>query len=340
MNALTTNQPQSLTAMLKLSDEALFSAPMLSHALSLLEHEAGHIVPDVDSEEGRKEINKLSRAIGGAIKRLDDRRATYVAELKRRPAEIDRVFRESFRVPAEAFKARVRRPLDEWDEAQRQAEEETDRLLAELNAPIESGTASQAIAARLDATLNLDLPDWLSESQRAALAAAMGNAIPRLDAAYKAAIAAEEQAREIERLRQVEREAELMRAREQAAAVARAEAIAAADQRAREAAAQAEAELKRQEQARQDAERRALEAEAASQARADAAAQAERERIAAEQVREQQGLAKRTADREHQATIHREIVADLCEVGYTESAAKALVSMIAKGRIAHVRIAY
>jgi hypothetical protein len=326
--------------MLKLGDEALFSAPMLSHALALLEHEAGHIVPDVDSAEGRKEINKLSRAIGGAIKRLDERRATFVAELKRRPGEIDRVFRETFRVPAEEFKARVRRPLDEWDEAQREAEEETNRLLAELNAPVESGTASQAIAARLDATINLDLPDWLSESQRAALAAAMGNAITRLDAAHKAAVLAEEQARELERLRQVEREAELMRAREQAAATARAEAIAAADQRAREAAAQAEAELKRQERARLEAEQRARDAVANAQAQAAAAAQAERARIAAEQVREQAVLAERTADREHQATIHREIVADLCEIGYPELAAKALVSLIAKRRIVHLRIEY
>lgn len=217
--------------------------------------------------------------------------------------------------------------VDEY--ASRLAQESEQDSQSEESDPLFDVIDQLPLAARV--------PDGL---QRAALAAAMSNAIPRLDAAHKAAIAAEEQAREIERLRQVEREAELMRAREQAATVARAEATAAADQRAREAAAQAEAELMRQERARLEAEQRARDAVANAQAQAAAAAQAERARIAAEQEREQQDLAERTVDREHQATIHREIVADLCEIGYTELAAKALVSLIAKRRIVHLRIEY
>lgn len=240
MHALTTTQPTTLSMVMDLTDEALFAAPMLARALALLEAEAGPLVADVDTDDGRKEINRLARAVGGAIKRLDERRAAFVAELKRRPAEIDRQFRETFRTPAEALKERIRKPLDDWAEALRQADEETARLLADLNAPIEAGTSVRAIAERLDATMNLDLPDWLSETQRAAVTAAMQQAIPRLEAAHAAAFQAAAQAAELERLRQVEREMELLRAREQAAAQARADAeAAAAAERERLAAAQA-----------------------------------------------------------------------------------------------------
>ena len=351
MNELGVSKPTSLQSVLKLSDDSLFTEPMLAHALGLLVSEAGHIVPDVESDGGRKDINKLSRAIGGAIKRLDERRAQYVAELKRRPAEIDKVFREVFRGPAEVFKVRVRKPLDDWDEAQRAAEVETDRLLAELNAPVEAGTSAQAVAARLEQTVDMYLPDWLGESQRAAVATAMSNAVPRLQAALASAQVAEDLANEVERLRAVEREAEIMRAREQAAAVAaavaRAEAIAeadqramAADQRAREAADRAEAELRHQEQARQDADRRAMEAEATAKARADAAAQAERDRIASEQAAAQRETTARENDREYKRGVHREIIADLCDAGFDPQQAQQIVIAIASGRIAHVRIVY
>lgn len=336
----TTDHPHSLSAMLALTDEALFTTPMLTRALALLEAEAGPIVPDVDTPEGRTEINKLSRAVGGAIKRLDERRASFVAELKRRPAEIDRLFRETFRTPAEAIKERIRRPLDEWTEAMRQADEETARLLAVLNAPIELGTPVRVIAERLDAAMNTDLPDWLSETQRAAVTAAMQQAIPRLEAAHAAAMQAAAQAAELERLRQVEREAELLRAREAAAAQARAEAIAAADQRARDAAAQAEAELRRQEQARHAAEQRAQEAERTAQARAEAAAAAERERLAAAQAMEQAALAQRTADRDHQAAVHRAILTRLNALGLSFDLARTLISAIAKGQVDHLQITY
>jgi hypothetical protein len=104
--------PQSLTACLELTDEELFTPDMLSHALALLTDEAGPMVADVETAAGRREVNKLSRAVGRAISRLDERRR-YVAELKARPKAIDDLFRETFRKPAEALKERIAAPLAE-----------------------------------------------------------------------------------------------------------------------------------------------------------------------------------------------------------------------------------
>ncbi len=45
-------------------------------------------------------------------------------------------------------------------------------------------------------------------------------------------------------------------------------------------------------------------------------------------------------DRDHRAAIHRELVADLCDLGLAESQAIQIVRAIASGRIAHLAISY
>jgi flagellar biosynthesis GTPase FlhF len=336
MKALVPTQARDLTEVLAADDDTLFSAPVLARALELLADQAGTVVADVETAEGRAEITKLARAVGGAIARLDDRRRAYVAELKARPAAIDKLFREAFRKPAEALQDRIRRPLDDWQAAMREAEEETGRIIAELTAPVEVGTPAEHLRARLEWAEGLDIPDWLTETQRDAIASAMAHAIPRLQAAHAAAVKAAEQAAELERLRAVAREAELQQAREEAAAQARAD----AERRAAE-------ERERQELARMDAERRAKEAESrqrkaeeAAASQAEAAAMAERERAKAAALAAEEEARRRAADREHAASIHREVLADLCALGIDEDTGRALITAIARGQIPHLHITY
>ncbi len=224
--ALQTSQPQHLEAVFHLTDADLFTPEMLARALELLANVAGPLVADVHEEQGRREINRITRAVGGAISRLDERRRAYVAALKAQPKAIDDLFRVTFRQPAEALKERIRAPLSAWEEEIRAADEETNRLIGLLNTPIEHGTTAAAIQQRLDAARNLDLPDWLTTTQRGEIVAAMERNIPRLESAREAAIRAEEQAAELSRLRAVARDAELLAARQEAATAARAATLA------------------------------------------------------------------------------------------------------------------
>ncbi|MBK1633777.1 hypothetical protein CKO31_24165, partial [Thiohalocapsa halophila] len=73
---------------------------------------------------------------------------------------------------------------------------------------------------------------------------------------------------------------------------------------------------------------------------AAAAAERERRRIETEQEREREDAARRAADREHQAQVHREVLADLCDLGLSEVDAKRVIGAVASGRVAHVRIDY
>jgi len=315
---LYTQGPTDLAACLRLTDDQLFTTDVLAHALELLEHEAGHLVANVETVDGRREINKTSRAVGGAIKRLDERRRAYVAELKARPKQIDDMFRETFRRPAEAMQERIRRPLDQWNEEQRAAEEETDRLIGELSAPVEAGTNTSEIMRRLDAAQSMNLPDWVSENQREAIAAAMQAAIPRLQAAHDAAVRAEEQAAELDRLRA-----------EQAAQ-------AAVERARREEQEHAKAAVRQAEEAQRIAEQRQREAEErTSQAEAQ-----ERAKLAAEQQAKADEEKRRATDKAHLEAIHAEIVADLEMIGVNAYQALDITLAIARGQIPHLRIIY
>lgn len=327
---LQTRQSSELDSVMHLEDAELFTEIELDRALTLLTAASEPLVADVNSDDGRREINRVARAVGGAITRLDERRRAYVAVLKAQPKAIDDLFRINFRQPAEALKDRVRAPLTEWEEEVRAADEETTRIIGTLNASIEQGTAAALIRLRLDEARNLVLPDWLSTSQRGEIVAAMDRAIPRLQNAWTAATAAENQAAEFARLQFVAREAELQLARAQAAeqATRDAEARAARAQVERDAAAAA------QQQARDVQIRQ----EAAHAARAAALAEFEQRRTqpnALDNV--SSASATQQSDR---VAVHRAILAELEVHGIPTDTAKRLIVAIGKGQIPHLAITY
>lgn len=360
---IATKKHASLDWYQSLNDEELFQPDMLKGALAYLEDNYGSIIADVTTEEGRKEINKVSRAIGGAIKRLDDRRKSHVADLKAKPKAIDDLFRETFRKEADALKERIRAPLDEWTENQRAADEETMRLLGVINEPIEVGTSTNDLTKRIEELKCIDLPDWLNPGQRETLANALPQAIQRLEAAHAAAVYAEKQAAELEQLRQEaaererkEREAQIAKeAAERAKVEAEAKAKAEKEQAERDRIAAEQAAEKAVRDAQEAEERRvreAREAEAraaqqAEEARQQALREAEQKRLEEQQEQERQKRYEQArrealeANREHQAEVHRSIVASLVsKANITEQQAKLIVIATGRQQVPHLEINY
>jgi len=144
---------------------------------------------------------------------------------------------------------------------------------------------------------------------------------------------AEERAQR-EREEQIRREAE-QRAREHAEAAARREREA-AEQKARQERAAAERRELELKLAAERAEREKAEAEA----RAQCAADQERQRIIAEEKARADEIARREADRKHQAKIHGAIIAALAGCGVGEEQAKAVIAAIRKGDVPHLTIGY
>ena len=158
--------------------------------------------------------------------------------------------------------------------------------------------------------------------------------------AERARIAEEEEAK-----REAEREAYAAKVAEQAATLAKQEAEQKANAQLEEQQRAHQAQIEALQRKEREAETARWEAERYERRAAEAKAQAEREGAAAQHKRQQ--LATETdqagnapPSRDQQARIHREVLADLCDLGIHEATARVLIAAIARGGIAHLTITY
>ncbi len=275
-------------------------------------------VPDLTSEKGRKAISSLAYKVARTKTAIDDAGKKLNEEARARINAVDESRRE-IRAQLDALRDDVRRPLTDWEEAEKErakvAAEELDTIRAMKRVDLDDAAANVAeriatlTAMSIDAAVHASSVGY-AESLRLDAIDALTTAHQRLvreeeERAELARLREEAAARELrdERERQEREEAERQRrdaeeaeARRIAAEAAAAEAKAQAEtqQRAREEAAakaaaeraQAEAERKAREE-REATERAHAEALAAEKRRADqaeAARKAEADRIAKEEA--------------------------------------------------------
>lgn len=337
---------------------ALFAPGGLDQILARIEADSRALVPDIGTAKGRAVIASLAMKIAKAKTYLDGLGKDYTADLKRQTGAVD-AERKAMRDRLDALKAEVRRPLDEWEQA------EVDRV-AGIRARIDllrrvayEGQPSDYythVLTEFEATIvDESFAEFQNEAQQAKDAACYRWAKLRDDALAREAAAAKAEAerKAAESLAQKEREDRIAReaaerAKAQAESAARREREA-AERAAREAQqkAQAEQEAARQAQAQaeqraKDAEARAVKEAAFAKARAERAARDERERIEAEQRAKQEADSKRAADEAHRERILEEIVDDLVESGAAPNRITAInaTRRIAAGRIRHLTINY
>jgi len=318
---------------------------------------------DISTAKGRAELRANAFLITRTKTALEARGKELAAEQKLIPGRIDACRRRTW-AALEAIHDAYRRPLTEWEDAEKARKArhraEIDRIYA---LPKDSATADE-IAATIDSAegiiIGADLKEFTAEyavakdtalrELRAKLAERLRLDAEEAERARHLQEAQERAAREREdRIRaeavaaeraRAERDAAEERARvERGAAaerhrvemeVARAEAAAraereAADRRERELREAAESDRRRAV----DAERRAAEAEQ----RAREEAKAEADRIAAEAKR-------REDDTRRRAKVEREAVAALVADGIAEDIAKRAFALIARRAVPHVSIAY
>ena len=284
--------------------------------------------------------------------------------------------RRMIRDRLDALKEEVRKPLTEYENAERDRIAAHEAALAEIIAlaDVPADAAPYQIALRMDDLTAKAKRSWQEFSTRATMT--IGQINDRLTDLHAAAVKREAEAAELDRLRaehaererqeaeirQQEREDEIRRRaaeqarldaearaaaelgeaarREQAAELARAQAQEAADR----AEAARVAAVAKAEQDRLDAERRAELALAQAQAKAEMDQQyiliAERKRAADTKAAEEAETARRTADKAHRAKVNNEAMAGLVAAGLDDKAARAAVIAIARGAVPHVTISY
>ncbi len=319
-------------------------------------------VPDLSTAKGRARIASLAAQVSRSKTAVEKPGRDYLKRLKEQPKVVEAELRR-FVTECDQLRDEVRRPLTEWEEAEKARTEALQQRLVDLRALSDvidtagNYLPSADIQARILEAKSVVLDDsWQERAAEAGVA--KDSTIQQLEASLVIAQKREHEAAELDRLRKeaeekarLEREENIRReaaeqAKRDAEAKAQAEIDAAArrESEARAATERAErekieAQQKAEHEAKAAAEKAeqeknaAIAAERRRQEEAESARLAEQKRIAEEEVR-------RAADKEHRRSINRQAIADLIESGLTQEMAEKALIAIASGKVSAVSIKY
>ena len=312
-------------------------------------------VPDLTTDKGRKRIASLAAQVSRSKTAVEKPGRDYLRHLKEavKPAEAEL---RRFVSACDEMRDEVRRPLTEWEDAEKARTEALQQRLVELRtlAEVIDGAGNYLPSADIQARIQEAKSVVLDESwqERAAEAGvAKDSTIQQLEASLVVAQKREHEADELERLR---KEAEEKSRLEREEKIRRE----AAEQAKRDAE---EKHRKEQEESeRRVAEERAR-ADAAERQRKEDAERAEREKKQAiedanlkakqeveakerkrleEEKRKTEEDERRSADVEHRRAINAAAVQALIDQGIPEDWAKACVVAIARGKVPATTINY
>lgn len=304
----------------------------------------------VDTAKGRQAIKSFAFRITrtkGALKSIGDVLAADVKEIPKKVDATRRLVREQL----ESWEEEVRRPLTEWENAEKARVDRHKTNIAEIVA------AGDRTALEWDRIPPDAMRDRLKEieSKRSAewqefqsdAHAAIDDASTRITRAIERREIHDTEAAELARLRKAEEDRLAAERAAQAKRDAEEHERKIAERAAAEERERAEQECQRIERERQAAEERAARAQALADARAREAeakaAQAvedERRRQAEEKARLEREAAAREADKKHRAQINNEAKSALIAAGLSDSAAVAAITAIARGNVPHIRMIY
>lgn len=331
----------------------------LDDVLSQIEKEVRSHAPDISTDKGRKAIASLAYKVAQSKTALDDMGKNLVAEWKAKSAAVD-AERRRLRDRLDALKEEVRKPLTEWENAEKRRvaeHEETLRNIAEIGEThsrqwqtlaIESMRSSlsfvgsisrdwQEFATRADGVIGVALQQIGDAIDRRAKYDAEQEELARLrqEAAERAKREHEERiAKEAEE--RARREAELKAAKER-------QLVEMERRRAEEAA---KAEKERLEREKQEAieraeriERERVASELRAKKAAEQAAEAERQRVEREHEEAKRKEQEANAAAAKRKAVRDAITADIKEhAGVGHDYAEATMQAIVTGKIRFVRV--
>lgn len=318
----------------------------LDSILTEIETLATKFDPDVSTTKGRKLISSQAYAVARTKTFIDGLGKELVDAEKEIPKRIDAT-RKKVRDFCDELQARVRKPLTDYENAEKSRVAALDQRIAaiqELGAKATTESPSAEIKLWISELEDIAIDaTWDEYQDRAAVAKEAAKV--KLEAFLQTRLALEAQQAEIARLKAEQEEKDRIQREQQIAAQARHE--------AEQKALREKLESEQREQAAKDAAARAEReaAEAKERLAREQQESAERERLAAERAAEQerQRIAnlkaeeeRRAADIEHRRTINRAVIAAIMAVDPTITAvqAEAVMKAIVLKKIPNTSIQY
>lgn len=298
--------------------EAIFlKGEGINELLDACEKKATAVTTDASTAKGRAEIKSMAYLVARTKTAFDAPGKALSAEYKEKPKIIDG-HRKKVADYLEDLQKRVRKPLTDWEEAEKDRVRQLQARVDSFKATAEAVAATAAeIMGWIEHVQKVEIDDSFGELKGAA-AIAKDAALTRLRERHAAAVNQEAEARERqerekkELAERLEREAQEKFAREK---------LELENQLLREKA--------RREQAERDAEDRAKQA-----------VEDERRRKESEDAAAQAKATALQADEDNRWRVHSEILEDLESAGLTEVQARDMLTALMNGEIRNVEITY
>ncbi|MDE0922520.1 hypothetical protein [Aurantimonas coralicida] len=327
---------------------------------SEIEREVKAFEPDLSTVTSRKEIASLAYKVARTKTAIDEA-GKLLTEDKRKEIKVVDASRKTIRDRLDALRDEARRPLDEWEAAEKARVEARDREMYELEqaAIVRSGEPLQEIQARLASFTGLTITADTHQEYAVRATKARDHGVTVLTEAIARIEREEAERAELEKLRAEAAERDRIEQERLAAEQAKREQAEATQREAERQAAAAEAERQRIAAAEERARREAAEAaerekRAAEQRHADELRRIEEDRAAERRKAEQEAAAKAAAakaereaeearqrDRAHRSKIMAAAKEAIMEAGtISEAKAKLIVSAIAAGSIPNVTLRF
>ena len=307
---------------------------------------------DISTDKGRKEIASMAYRVAQSKTYLDGVGKELVAELKEKPKLIDNE-RKRIRDILDKWKDEVRRPLTEWENAEKFRVETHQKNLDKIkniHTSCEEGICSDAINS-LIAKLSCVSVDNSWEEFEEGGKILYGDTMLYLKERLGKRLRYEDEQRELVKLRQ-ERDERARKERDEqiakeAAELARQEAEEKSKREMAEAkrreedlrlkAERAEIEKKESELRR---EREKLEAEKRAKENEQRAIEAERTRVAAENKKKEDEEKKRQANIAHRRGINKATLTLLEKSGFDSTIGTKIITLAAQGKLGNLVMTY
>jgi len=344
---------------------AIYGTNILDRYVKAARAEVIGEVPDLTTRKGRERVASLAAQVSRSKTAVEKPGREYLKRIKELPRAIEAELRE-FSQAMDALRDEVRKPLTDWEAEQERIQRELEEREASIEAAIkrlhlacvtkvedDSATLAQYLVAleteyrQTDYGLRAEEAGVVYQASADSLNAALAR---RKQYEAEQAELAELRRKQAE-AEQREREREIaeqaaQQARQDAEQRAENERIAAANKlrEAEEATQRAEDERLRQqeESARQlrEAEERAARAQREADEQQSRLDEDVRRQVEAQQQRERDEAAQRQANTEHRVRILTAAKVAIMETGITEDQARAVVRLIAAGKVPSVSITY
>jgi len=306
----------------------IFTGKGLDDLINNISNEARSLVPDISTDKGRKELASMAAKVSKSKTYLDGLGKELVSEWKTKSKAVDDK-RKKMRDSLDELKIEIRKPLTDFENIQKERCAKLEAEIVEINVTSrkmleEWMTTPPESMVNYLLSLKENKTDWWEYVDRAddCIEAAKSRISKALDERSKY----DTQQAMLESLRLKEAKRDQIERDERIAEEARIS----AEEKAKE---EIEAANERERLAKEQAE---IEAKNA----AEEATRRERKRVEDERIAEEKEQKKRESDKKHKSLINNEAVGGLTSHGLTDQAAKAVVILIAQGKVPYVSISY